>query len=59
MEILCQRVTAFAEKNCESKIPSNIKFNDEDLIILNKFSENLSKLRDEIDNQNINYYIIL
>ncbi len=54
---LCQRVTAFAEKNCESKIPSNIKFNDEDLIILNKFSENLSKLRVEIDNQNINYYI--
>ena len=33
---LCQRVTAFAIKNCNSKIPNDIKFNDEDFIILNK-----------------------
>ena len=54
---LCQRVTAFAEKNCESKMPSNIKFNDDDFLILNKFTDNLTNLRNEIDKQNINYYI--
>ena len=54
---LCQRVTAFAEKNCSSKIPTLNKFNDDDLIILNRFTENLSSLRKEIDNQNINFYI--
>ena len=54
---LCQRVTAFAEKNCSSKIPFVIKFNDEDLVMLNKFTENLNTLRNEIDKQNINFYI--
>jgi methionyl-tRNA synthetase len=54
---LCQRVTAFAEKNCSSKVPENICFNDDDLLMLNKFTNNLSNIRKEIDNQNINYYI--
>ena len=54
---LCQRVTAFVEKNCLSKIPSNKKFNEEDLLMLNKFTHNLSIIRNQIDNQNINYYI--
>ena len=54
---LCQRVTAFAEKNCASKIPTIISFNDDDLIMLNKFTENLEKIRQEIDKQNINFYI--
>jgi methionyl-tRNA synthetase len=54
---LCQRVTAFAEKNCSSKIPDNKIFNKDDLLILNRFSDNLSKIRNEIDKQNINYYI--
>ena len=54
---LCQRVTAFAEKNCSSKIPIVKRFNDEDLAMLNKFTENLDILRNEIDKQNINYYI--
>ena len=54
---LCQRVTSFAEKNCSSKIPQNNKLNHEDLLMLNKFTENLTILRNEIDNQNINFYI--
>ena len=54
---LCQRVTAFAEKNCSSKIPVNKKFNDDDLAILNKFTDNLLTIRQEIDKQNINYYV--
>ena len=54
---LCQRVTVFAEKNCSSKVPENINFDNDDLLMLNKFTENLSIIRMEIDNQNINYYI--
>ena len=54
---LCQRVTAFTEKNCSSKIPNIKNFNDEDLIMLNKFTDNLKTIRQEIDNQNINFYI--
>ncbi len=54
---LCQRVTAFAEKNCQLKIPSNVNFLSEDLIILDKFKNNIENLRKEIDKQNINFYI--
>ncbi len=54
---LCQRVTAFAEKNCLSKIPEIDDFNKDDLKILNKFTKNLTTLRKEIDKQNINFYI--
>ena len=54
---LCQRVTAFAIKNCNSKVPNNIKFNDEDFIILNKYKDNLTTIRGKIDDQNINFYI--
>jgi methionyl-tRNA synthetase len=54
---LCQRVTAFAIKNCDGKIPSKIMFQDEDLLILNKFKDNLDIIRSKIDDQNINFYI--
>ncbi len=54
---LCQRVTAFANKNCDGKIPLEINFQDEDLLILNKFKDNLDNIRSKIDNQNINFYI--
>ena len=54
---LCQRVTAFAIKNCDGKIPSEIKFLDEDLLILDKYKKNLDNIRSKIDHQNINFYI--
>ena len=54
---LCQRVTAFAIKNCEGKIPTKIKFEKDDLDILDKYNKNLDNIRVQIDNQNINYYI--
>ena len=54
---LCQRVTAFAEKNCSSMIPENKNFDQDDLLMLNKFKEKLPTIRQEIDKQNINYYI--
>jgi len=54
---LCQRVTTFAIKNCNGKIPLKIKFEDEDLLILDKYKNNLDKIRSKIDDQNINFYI--
>ena len=54
---LCQRVTAFAIKNCEGKIPKNIEFIDDDLKILDKFKLNTNLIRNKIDNQDLNFYI--
>ncbi len=54
---LCQRTISFALKNCNKKIPEEIFFNKEDRKILDNFSNNLEKIRSEIDKQNINYYI--
>ena len=54
---LCQRVSAFTIKNCNSKIPEKILFQKDDMKILNEYSKNLDIIRIEIDNQNINYYI--
>ncbi len=52
---LCQRVLSFAEKNCDSKVPS-FMFNEEDLKILKPY-EDINRLREFIDNQNINDYM--
>ncbi len=54
---LCQRVTAFAIKNCQGSVPKIIEFNNNDLKILDKFKSNLNLIRDKIDNQDINFYI--
>ena len=54
---LCQRVSAFVIKNCDSKVPEKIRFENDDIKILDEYSQNLDKLRSEIDNQNINFYI--
>jgi len=54
---LCQRVTAFNEKNCSGLVPKNTSFNNDDLKILNNFSANLNELRNNIDNQNLNFYM--
>ncbi len=54
---LCQRAVSFAIKNCEGKIPSKIDLKKEDFEILNKFKDNIEKIRDKIDNQDLNFYI--
>ena len=54
---LCQRVTAFTIKNCDSLVPKDIEFQKDDLIILNKYKDNLTNIRKKIDNQDINFYI--
>ncbi len=54
---LCQRVFAFSEKNTNHKIPEKIKFNEEDLNILNNFKLNYNNLIKYSNEQNINLYI--
>ena len=54
---LCQRVTAFALKNCEGKIPTDIEYNDDDKKILNNYKNNIEILRNKIDDQDVNFYI--
>ena len=54
---LCQRVIAFVIKNCDSLIPKNIEFSKDDLVILNKYKNNLTRIRKKIDKQDINFYI--
>ena len=54
---LCQRVTTFAKKNCEGKIPKNIEFNNDDLEILNKFKDSSDLIRKKIDELDLNFYI--
>ncbi len=54
---LCQRVILFNEKNLKLKVPSNCKFIEEDIEILENFKKNFDKLIEYIDNQNINSYV--
>ena len=54
---LCQRVTTFTINNCGGKIPNQIKFEKDDLKILDNFKINLDLIRKKIDNQDINFYI--
>ena len=53
----CQRVTVFAEKNCDSKVPDSVEFNDQDKNILDNFSNNIKTLRSYIDDQKLNSYV--
>ena len=54
---LCQRVSAFALKNCGGLIPSNIEFNEDDNKILNKYKDNLEIIREKIDHLDLNFYM--
>ena len=53
---LCQRVISFNEKNCNLLIPEKIKFEKDDLVLLNKFSDNANMLKSYIDNQELSLY---
>ena len=54
---LCQRVISFDEKNLNLEIPKNIKFNNDDLNLLNVFKENYSKIENAVNKQDINFYM--
>ncbi len=54
---LCQRVTAFIDKNMNSRIPKNFDFIEDDKKNLNIYREKYNDLIGYIDNQNINMYM--
>tara|TARA_A100001011_G_scaffold400670_1_gene517426 strand:+ start:4489 stop:6024 length:1536 start_codon:yes stop_codon:yes gene_type:complete len=54
---LCQRVFAFIKKNCGNKVPKASSFTKEDKILTNKLKNDVKKLNDYIDKQELNNYI--
>ena len=54
---LCQRVFAFINKNCDSKIPHFNKLEAVDKKLNNQITETLSELRKLMDNQELNQYL--
>ena len=54
---LCQRVFAFINKNCDSKIPPLSKVEKEDEKLNDEIINSLSDLRNLIDNQELNQYL--
>ena len=54
---LCQRVFSFLKKNCNNKIPKKNNINEDDMKLINNVKNNIPKLIDLINNQNLNEYI--
>ena len=54
---LCQRVFSFIKKNCNNKIPKKNKLNESDIKLIKNIKNNLTKLIEYINNQNLNEYI--
>ena len=54
---LCQRVFAFLDKNCNSKIPACKKFFKEDEVLLNDLTNKVKDLKELMNNQELNLYI--
>ncbi len=54
---LCQRVFSFIKKNCNNKIPKKNRLNKSDIRLIGNIKDNLAKLIDYINNQNLNEYI--
>ena len=54
---LCQRVFSFIKKNCENKIPKSKRLNNSDKQLLNNLKNNVPKLINLMNNQELNEYI--
>ena len=54
---LCQRVFSFIKKNCGNKIPKSSKLDNSDKNLLNNLKNNIPKLIDLMNNQDLNEYI--
>ncbi len=54
---LCQRVFSFIKKNSDNKIPKRSKFTNNDKKLIDNLRNNIPKLIDMINNQNLNEYI--
>ena len=54
---LCQRVFAFIKKNCNNKIPNSYNLNNDDKKLLDNLTNNLPRLINLMNKQNLNEYI--
>ncbi len=54
---LCQRVFAFLKKNCGNKIPKSDSLSNKDKALTNKLKNDITKLSELINHQNLNIYI--
>ena len=54
---LCQRVFAFLKKNCSNKIPKKETLSKKDKTLTNKLKNDLDKLNEMINKQDLNNYI--
>ncbi len=54
---LCQRVFSFVKKNCFNKIPNNNNLEGVDKKLLNNLQDNVPKLIELMNKQNLNEYI--
>ncbi len=54
---LCQRVFSFIKKNCNNKIPKSNNFKEIDLKLTKNITNNIPKLIDLMNKQNLNEYI--
>tara|TARA_B100001121_G_scaffold281971_1_gene275021 strand:+ start:252 stop:1793 length:1542 start_codon:yes stop_codon:yes gene_type:complete len=54
---LCQRVFSFIKKNCDNKIPRKNKLIQSDIKLIENIKNNIPKLIDHINKQNLNEYI--
>ncbi len=54
---LCQRVFAFIKKNCNNKIPKKEGLAESDIKLIKNIKNNIPKLIDYINKQNLNEYI--
>ena len=54
---LCQRVFSFVKKNCDNKIPRSSKLNNLDKKLLDNLKNNIPKLINLMNNQDLNEYI--
>ncbi len=54
---LCQRVFAFLKKNCGNKIPKSVSLSNKDKALTNKLKNDITKLSELINHQNLNIYI--
>ena len=54
---LCQRVFSFIKKNCGNKIPRSNVFSENDKALTDKLRNNVKKLNELINKQDLNSYI--
>ena len=54
---LCQRVFSFIEKNCSNRIPKQHKINSSDKILTSTLINDIPKLIELMNNQDINVYL--